>query len=78
VSRYSRLWEHFLCYIIQTAPANVNKEEPETKTGVYFPLRQQIIINNIQEMLKTDCLNDKYTDKTEKDKELGKVLMYFC
>jgi hypothetical protein len=46
--------------------------------GVYFTLKQQIVINNIQKMLKTNCSDDEYTDKTDKDKKLGEVLMHFC
>jgi hypothetical protein len=61
---------------MRTAPADVDKEE--TETGVYFPPRQRIVINNIREILKTDCLNNKYTNKAEKDRELGKVLIHFC
>ena len=56
--------------------SDVDKEETETK--IYFPKRQQIVINNIRKILKVDCLNDKYTNKTKKDKKLGKVLIYFC
>jgi hypothetical protein len=61
---------------MRTAPADV--DEKETETGVYFPPRQRIVINNIREMLKTDCLDDEYTNEAEKDRELGEVLMHFC
>jgi hypothetical protein len=61
---------------MQTTLTDVNKKE--TKTGVYFPPRQRIVINNIREMLKTNCLNNKYTNKAEKNKELSKVLIHFC
>jgi superfamily II DNA helicase RecQ len=76
ISKYSGLYEHFICYALRTAPSDVNDEE--TETGVYFPKKQRIVINNIREMLKVDCLDDEYTDETEKDKELGEVLMHFC
>ena len=29
-------------------------------------------------MLRVDCPDDEYTDETEKDKELGELLMHFC
>jgi hypothetical protein len=29
-------------------------------------------------MLKINCLDNEYTNKTEKDRELGEVLIYFC
>ena len=77
VSKYSGLWEHFLCYAMRTCPSDI--EEEETRTGVYFTRRQRIVINNLREMLQTDCPGDDgYTDETERDGALGEVLMHFC
>jgi hypothetical protein len=76
ISKYSGLWEHFLCYSMRTAPMDADEEE--TEMGVYFSRRQRIVINNIREMLKVGCLDDEYTDETEKDEGLGEVLMHFC
>jgi hypothetical protein len=56
----------------------MDADEEETETGVYFSRRQRIVINNIREMLKVGCLDDEYTDETEKDEGLGEVLMHFC
>jgi len=61
---------------LRTAPLDIDDEE--TETGVYFPVRQRIVINNIRAILKVDCPDDEYIDKTEKDKELGELLMHFC
>jgi Orsellinic acid/F9775 biosynthesis cluster protein D len=76
ISKYSGLLEHFLCYVMRTAALDVDEEE--TETGVYFTQKQRIVINNIRTMLKVNCLDDEYTDESEKDRELGEVLMHFC
>jgi hypothetical protein len=76
VSKYSGLWEHFVCYAMRTALLDVDEEE--TATGVYFPMRQRIVIYKIREMLKTGCLDDEYTDESERDQELTEALMHFC
>ncbi len=76
VSKYSGLWEHFICYAIRTAPLDVDEEK--TATGVHFPMRQRIAIYIIREMLKTDCLDNKYMDNSERDRELTEALMHFC
>ena len=75
ISKYSGLSEHFLCYVLRTAPVDVDKEE--TETGVYFTLRQRVAIDKIRQLLKTNCLNDEYTDESEKDQDLCEALMNF-
>ncbi|KAH8745513.1 hypothetical protein BGZ57DRAFT_975038 [Hyaloscypha finlandica] len=61
---------------MRTAPLDVDEEE--TVTGVYFPMRQRIVIYKIREMLKTNCLDNEYTDEGERDQELTEALMHFC
>jgi hypothetical protein len=75
ISKYSSLSEHFLYYVLRTAPVDVDKEE--TETGVYFTLRQRVAIDKIRQLLKTNYLNDEYTDESEKDQDLYKALMNF-
>jgi hypothetical protein len=58
------------------AALDIDKEE-ETKTSIYFTMKQQIVINNVYIILTRDCPNNKYTDELEKDKELGEVLTHF-
>ena len=41
-------------------------------------MRQRIVIYKIREMLKTDSLDDKCTDESERDQELTEALMHFC
>jgi hypothetical protein len=45
----------------------VDVDKEETKTGVYFILRQWVAINKIWQLLKTNCLDDEYTNESEKD-----------
>jgi len=75
ISKYSGLSKHFLCYVLRTAPVDVDEEE--TETGVYFTLRQRAAINKIRQLLKTNCLNNEYTDESEKDQDLCEALMHF-
>jgi len=61
---------------MRTTPLDVDEEE--IATGVYFPMRQRIVIYKIREMLKTGCLDDEYTDESERDQELTEALIHFC
>jgi hypothetical protein len=76
VSKYSGLWEHFVYYIMRITPLDMDKEE--IATGIYFSIRQRIVIYKIREILKTGCLDDEYTDESERDQELIEALMHFC
>jgi hypothetical protein len=75
ITKYSGIFQHFICYAIRTVPAVWGEE---SETGVKYTEEQWEVVDQIRAILQTGMPEDEYTDEREQDQALTTALMRFC
>jgi len=73
VTKYSGIWQHFICYMMRTAPAD--EHSTETETGVRYIAIQQQCIMDIRRIVETDEPEPEGSDEEEEEDELASAVM---